>query len=172
MNNEALNDILTDVLNCACTALESGVCLDGDASPCGCPCRRFISTGPPAWDQEACCSDGQLTAYVERIYPYKLFPSQTGEPSVCSTELAVDVVVTLLRCYPAVLKEDGSSPTASEINAASEAVNRDLLLLTKAVICCLSGKRSRLFIFTGGRTIGPDGGCVGVEARFTLQVAV
>lgn len=98
---DLLNDILLEVLNCACTILESGICDDPTtASICGCPCRTFISAGPPVADLEACCSDGQLAVYVDRIYAFGNFPSQAAGFSPCSVPLAADIVVQLLRCVP------------------------------------------------------------------------
>lgn len=169
-NCDLLNDALNDILTCVCTVLESGLC-DECASPCGCPCRMFVSAGPPVWDNEACCGDGQLTAHIDRIYPYKNFPAQTNEIATCAMPLAADVVVTLLRCWPANIKDDGSAPTSIEIKNASEQAYRDFLLMSKGVICCLSAKGKRLpFVFTGARIVGPDGGCIGIEARYVVSI--
>lgn len=168
MNIEALNNLLNDILLCACNALENGVC-DGDTNTCKCPCRHYITHGPPSWD--TCCDEGQLTINVDRIYQFDNFPTQTNKPSTCYKELAADITLTLLRCYPANLKDDGSFPTAAEQQAAAESLNRDFVLLTKATICCLSEKgKEQPFLFQGARPLGPQGGCAGIEVKFTVPV--
>lgn len=168
---DLLNDILLEVLNCACTILESGICDDlTTASICGCPCRTFISAGPPVADLEACCSDGQLAVYVDRIYAFGNFPSQAAGFSPCSVPLAADIVVQLLRCFP-VIHDDGSAPSHIELQNASEAIYRDLWLLTNGLLCCLAVPgRKRKFTFQNSRIIPPLGGCVGIEFRFSIEL--
>lgn len=167
LNPDIITEILDEILACACDSLENGVC-DGDGSDCHCPCRKFISAGPPT--AESCCTDGQLTVHLEDIFQYERFPSRTNNPSTCSTLLAASVVITLFRCYP-TSGDDGVAPTPAQIIAATESIYRDLFLITKGVICCLSPtKRSREFAFNGGRIIPPSGGCVGAEAKFVIQL--
>lgn len=169
MDIDLLNNILNDILGCSCNSLENGICADGDTNSCKCPCRHYITHGSPSWD--TCCDEGQLTINVDRIYQTETFPTQTNKPSTCSRELAADVTVTLLRCYPANLKDDGSPPTPAEQQAAAESLNRDSLLLTKATICCLQQQgKNRPFIFQGARPLGPQGGCAGVEIKFTVAL--
>lgn len=165
MQPDYLNDLLDEILACACNTLNEGF------SDCACPCRLFISAGPPVWDVEACCSDGQLTANIERIYTFGNFPVQASGVNLCQTPLAVDVNVTLLRCFP-TLKDDGNAPSSAELQLASEAVYRDMYLLTNGLLCCLSrtGKR-RNFVFRQARVVGPQGGCVGTEFLFTVEIA-
>jgi len=166
---DTINDILNELLVCACDALESGVC-PGEESPCGCPCRMFISVGPPVWDEQACCTDGQLTAHVDRVYPVGNFPSQNSQVNLCQTPLAADFIITLLRCYP-VMDEQGNAPTHLELQVAGEAFARDLWILTTALLCCLGAKKRRQkFVFNGSRFVGPQGGCAGIELRFTVEL--
>lgn len=166
---ELLNNIMEEALACACNALNLGIC-DEPGSTCGCPCRMFISAGPPVQDVEACCSDGQLTVHLDRIYPFSSFPAQDGGPHICQIPLAADLVVTLYRCFP-VMNEDGSAPSGPEIDRASKDINRDLYLLSLGLLCCLSShQRHRKFVFSGGRIIPPSGGCVGAEFRFTVEL--
>lgn len=169
MNLNLLNDLLNELLVCACDSLESGVC-PGQEADCGCPCRMFISVGPPVWDSEACCGQGQLTAHVDRVYPVGNFPSQNNQVNLCQTPLAADVVITLLRCYP-TMDEHGTVPTHLELQAAGESLNRDLFILTTGLLCCLSAKkRMQKFVFLGAREVGPQGGCAGIELRFTIEL--
>lgn len=159
-----LTDLLNSTLSCACECLNT-------FSDCPCPCRTFISAGPPVWDMEACCSDGQLSVHIDRIYAYENFPSEQGRVKTCIAPLAGDVVVTLLRCYPAVVRDDGTAPTADEIGAASEQAYKDLWVLTNCIICNLAS-RSKFVqsIFRGSRILPPNGGCIGVEIRFTTEI--
>lgn len=160
-----LNDLLLELLGCACSALEDGVC-PGEPADCGCPCRQYIAIGPVAWDN--CCDDGQLSVSVDRIYPVNNFPQQASGANLCQTPLAADIVVTLLRCYP-VTDDNGDPPTHTQLERAGESLNRDLYILTKGLLCCLSvKKRKQQFMFMDSRFVGPNGGCAGVELRFAI----
>lgn len=163
MTPSLLSDLMTQLLACACECLNT-------FGSCPCPCRNFISAGPPVYDLEACCNDGQLSIHLERIYASENFPAEQGRINLCQTPLAAEIVVTLLRCFPG-LKDDGSAPTADEIGAASELIYRDLYVLTNCIICNLSSRgRKQLSIFKGSRILPPQGGCVGAELRFTIQL--
>lgn len=165
-----LNQTLAEVLVCACNILSDGLC-DEDGSNCGCPCRAFVSAGPPVWDLEACCSDGQLSVHATDIFPFQNFPARQGTVNVCQNNLAATVVVTLLRCWPANVNDDGSAPNAAEIQAASEAIYRDLYLLTWGLLCCLQvSARKRKFLLSSGRILPPNGGCVGAEVTFSIEL--
>lgn len=165
MQPDYLNDLLTEVLACACETLNAG------ESDCECPCRLFVVAGPPVWDLEACCSDGQLSANIERIYTFGNFPVQATGVNLCQAPLAVDIAVTLLRCFPTI-KDDGSSPSSTEIESASQAVYRDMYLLVNGLLCCLQRQgRRRKFIFRGARVVGPQGGCIGTELTFTIEIS-
>lgn len=165
-----LNQILAEILVCACDILDQGLC-DGEASNCGCPCRAFVTAGQPVWDLEACCGDGQLAVYVKDLYPVSNFPSRGSDPNICTPLLAANVGIQLLRCWPATIGEDGSAPTGPQINAASVDVYRDMYLLTWGLICCLkTNARKRKFVLNNSRVVGPQGGCVGVEVDITVEV--
>lgn len=163
MTPNLITDFLNQTLACACECLNT-------FGSCPCPCRNFISAGPPVWDMEACCSDGQLTVHVDRLFVYNNFPAESGVVNQCVMPLAGEVVVTLLRCFPG-LRDDGSAPTADEIGAASELIYRDLWVLTNCIICNLSSRgRNQLSVFRGSRILPPNGGCVGAEVRFVITL--
>lgn len=165
-----LNLILSETLVCVCNVLETGLC-DEDGSQCGCPCRAFVTAGPPVWDLEACCGDGQLAVWADDIFPFSNFPSRSSSPEICTPSLAANIKVQLVRCWPANIKEDGSAPTALEIQAASDAIYRDLYLLSWGLICCLkTNARKRKFVFNSARIVPPNGGCVGAEISFTVEL--
>lgn len=166
---DQLNQILSEILVCACNVLDYGLA-DSGASSCGCPCRAFVTAGTPVWDIESCCSDGQLAVYVRDIYPFSNFPSRSTNANICSPSLAANVTVQLLRCWPG-MAEDGSAPTAAQIQTASNDIYRDLYLLTWGLVCCLKQNgRNRKFALTSSRIAGPQGGCVGAEVEFAVEL--
>lgn len=164
-----LNQILNEILVCACEVLDQG--LGGEpGARCGCPCRAFVTVGSPVWDIESCCSDGQLAVYVKDIFPFSNFPSRNGEANICSPSLAANVSVQLLRCWP-TMAEDGTAPTGPAIQQASEDLYRDMYLLTWGLVCCLkTNSRRRKYILNGSRPVGPQGGCAGIEVDFTIEL--
>lgn len=164
-----LNQILAEILVCACDVLDNGLA-DSGAGSCGCPCRSFITAGTPVWDVEACCSGGQLAVYVRDIYPFSNFPSRSTDANICSPSLAANVTVQLLRCWP-TMTEDGSAPTGPQIQTASNDIYRDLYLLTWGLVCCLKiHGRKRKFALTSSKIVGPQGGCVGAEVEFAVEL--
>lgn len=163
MTPNLLSQLMLEVLACACDCLNQ-------LGSCPCPCRNFISAGPPVWDMEACCTDGQLTVHLERIYSYSNFPSEQGQVTSCAPSLAGEIVVTLLRCFPGV-RDDGSAPTSDEIGAASELIYQDLYVLTNCIICNLFSRgRSQQAIFRGSKILPPQGACIGAEVKFSIQL--
>ena len=170
-NLALLNQVLSEILLCSCDILDSGLA-DESGSRCGCPCRTFITAGKPVWDLASCCSDGQLSVFLNGdIYPFSNFPTRAADANICSPTLAANVTVQLLRCWPATMKEDGQAPTGPEIQAASDDIHRDLYLLTSGLVCCLKvNARRRKFILNGGRIVGPQDGCVGAEVSLILEI--
>lgn len=149
-----------ELLDCVCSALD----LEAE---CGCPCRTCVVAGTPVWDD---CCEGQLTAYIERVFFHENFPSQVGEAQVCASFLAGDIVIQLLRCAP-VVNDDGSPPTCAELSESARKIYQELYISMKALVCCLAeAKRHRKYLITEGRIVGPEGGCVGFEIRVTLEL--
>lgn len=149
-----------EVVDCVCEALS-------EQSSCGCPCRAGVVYGAPAWDN---CCDGQLTVFVERIYVQSEFPqTMTGE-IICSSPLAADMSLQLLRCAP-VLDDDGSAPSIAVLSEHAAQMLQDWYITQRALICCLATYRKyRAFTLRDSRPVGPQGGCSGFEIRFTVQL--
>lgn len=163
MTPDLITQLLNQYLGCVCECLNT-------FGSCPCPCRMFISAGPPVWDQEGCCSDGQLSIHLDRFFVYKNFPAESGEVNTCVMPLAADVVITLLRCFPS-LNDDGSAPSADVIGTASESIYQDLWVMTNCIICNLATRgKMQLAVFRGSRILPPQGGCIGAEIRFTTQL--
>ncbi|WP_284576854.1 hypothetical protein [Streptomyces sp. 2P-4] len=183
----AINDVAEAVLACVCTALDAAA-VDVEGQP-GCPdCRACLVPGQPAWDScEDPCSDdeagGQLSVSVVRTYPTSLeeFPSPMGEKRLvqgvrgCTppSVIAVELLVTLLRCAP-TMDENGCPPSCEELSRAARVLHVDMVTVQNALLCCLPGTstrpRGRIFSLGQQRAVGPDGGCVGVEQRVTVAL--
>lgn len=180
----AIHDLTEAVLGCVCVALDF-TAAEVPGQP-GCPsCRTCVVPGQVAWDS---CDDpcgpqesgGQLTVSVARIYPSTdgEFPSEArtvqGVRGCVPPNLtALELVVTLLRCVP-TMTEQGCPPTCDELAAASRALHADMVTVYNALLCCLPGteqrRRGRRFVMGVQRTIGPEGGCVGLEQRVTVAL--
>lgn len=149
-----------ELLDCVCDALAS------DAT-CGCPCRVYVSAGPPAWDD---CCEGQLTAWVENIFYHENFPNRQSTPAICGSMLAGDLVIQLLRCVPTV-GDDGSVPPGPTLDNSARLIYQDMYIALNALTCCLSeARRNREYIIRDTRVVGPQGGCAGFEIRVTVQL--
>ncbi|MFC9219930.1 hypothetical protein ACFT8W_03830 [Streptomyces hygroscopicus] len=86
---------------------------------------------------------------------------------------AVEIIVTLLRCAPGP-HEDGCPPSCDELNDAARILHVDAVTVYNAILCCLPGastrRRGQRFVIGQQRTIGPEGGCVGIEQRVTVAL--
>lgn len=164
MNPQALSILFDSVLACACSALD-------EMSTCGCPCRKFVAAGPPVWDLEACCPDGQLTVHMDRMYVSGNYPANFQGSIICSAPLAVEFSLTLLRCHP-TLSENGDAPPISALDDAANQIHDDLYIMTNAVICCLASTAKRQpFTVLGANILGPQGGCVAAQVRLSAQLS-
>ncbi|UQA95612.1 hypothetical protein [Streptomyces halobius] len=177
----ALHDLTEAVLGCVCAALQA-TAEEVDGQP-ACPCRACVVPGAVAWDS---CGDpcsgsgdgGQLSVNVVRLNPTNPFPNedrtvQGARNCQPPTTTAVEIAVTLLRCAPTV-DEQGCPPTCQELEQAARIVHVDAVTVFNALYCCLpgtgGGRRGRKFVMGQQRTLGPEGGCVGVEQRVTVAL--
>ncbi|WTW95388.1 hypothetical protein OG216_19290 [Streptomycetaceae bacterium NBC_01309] len=180
----AIHDITEAVLGCVCAALDQ-TATEVEGQP-GCPsCRTCVVPGQVAADgcDDPCSSvaaGGQLSVSVARLYP----SSQDAFPGETRTVLgvrgctpppvtAVEMLVTLLRCAPS-FTADGCPPTCDELAEAARVLHVDMVTVANALLCCLPGteptRRGRRFVLGQQRTLGPEGGCVGLEQRFTVAL--
>ncbi|MGW2100357.1 hypothetical protein ACWCPX_22165 [Streptomyces olivaceoviridis] len=180
----AIDELAETVLACVCAALDE-VATEVEGHP-GCPdCRRCVVPGLPAWDgcEDPCTGStgGQLSVNVTRVFPSTIqsFPSQdqtVRDARNCQPPpvTAVELVITVLRCAPGPT-EDGCPPTCEELREAARILHVDSLTVYNALLCCLphtapAGRRGRRFVLGQQRTVGPQGGCVGIEQ--TVAVAL
>ncbi|MGC4947699.1 hypothetical protein ACLQ2N_16075 [Streptomyces sp. DT224] len=184
LTDYSIHDLTEAVLGCVCAALEStAATVDGQP---GCPsCRACVVPGQVAWDScdDPCgneASGGQLTVSVARIYP----SSELGFPAEDRTVqgvrgcmppgvTALELVVTLLRCAP-TFTEQGCPPSCEDLSETARALHVDMVTVYNALLCCLPGteqrRRGRRFVMGAQRTVGPEGGCVGLEQRVTVAL--
>lgn len=179
---ESVNELATAVLECVCQALDATA--SAVAGQPGCPCRACVVPGPPPWDS---CGDpcdaagvtgGQLSVHVSRIYPTTDFPTETREvlglKSCSPTRIAVELVVTLLRCVPISDDQSGCPPTCEETAAAARVIQIDSATVLTALMCCVPsiGPRHRgpLYVIGQQKTLEPRGDCGGIEQRVTIAL--
>lgn len=149
-----------EVLDCVCEDLTA-------QSSCGCPCRSFVTIGQPVWDN---CCDGQLAVIVDRIYVAGVYPASDAQPITCTSQIAGEFTLQLIRCVP-TMTEGGDPPTAAALSASAQNIYADMYIAYRSVICCLAQyKKQRLFTMRDARTIGPQGGCAGFEVKFSIQL--
>jgi hypothetical protein len=189
LNLNAVQDAAEAVLGCVCAALQDAAQAIEDHP--GCPCRSCLVPGTPAWDS---CDDpcnknpaggagGQLSVNVARLYASSDFPTpdrslpptQARGRLTCAapTAMAVELVVTLLRCAP-TFDEGGCPPPCEDLAAAARILHTDMVIVRNAVECCLptatEHRRGRVVFVGESRTVGPQGLCVGLEQRVTVAL--
>lgn len=177
----ALHDAAETVLGCVCAALaDTAAAVEGAE---GCPCRACVVPGPPAWDgcTDPCSNDGtggQLTVHVARIYAASSFPAEDrsvhgGRNCVPIASTGAELVVTLLRCAP-TMSDRGCPPACDDWAAAARVVHIDAVTIYNALLCCLptTGTRRRgpQFLLGAQRVLEPQGGCMGVEQKVTVEL--
>lgn len=178
----AIHDLAKQVLACVCAALEdTAATIEGQP---GCPsCGTCVVPGQAAFDrcEDPCSGDtGQLSVGLARVYPSTTttFPAEDRQvrdlrECVPPPVTAVELVVTLLRCAPTPT-DDGCPPSCEELEESARILHVDAATVYSALLCCVpatgGGRRGRKFVLGGQRTIGPQGGCVGIEQRVTVAL--
>ncbi|WP_331724200.1 hypothetical protein OG416_35395 (plasmid) [Streptomyces longwoodensis] len=186
---DGVQEMAQDVLACVCAALQDAAA-QVDGQP-GCPCRSCLVPGLVSWNS---CDDpctpvpaeqagGQLSVSVARLYQSTDFPTPDRGParaaargrSACvpPAPLAVELLVTLLRCAP-TMDEGGCPPSCDERGDVARILHTDMAVVYNALLCCLpatSGRRRGRVVFVGeSKTVGAQGGCVGLEQRVTVAL--
>jgi len=131
------------------------------ATDAGEPGRVCVVPGAElAWDD---CECGQLTVYVLRQYPSRVFPVEDRQSmSQCGTGYLVAIfAVTILRCVP-VGAENAALPTCAELDAAAQVQLDDARAVFDGVICCIDDG-FREFVVLDQPMVGPAGFCAGSQ---------
>lgn len=182
-----------DLLDCICNALDAQrITMPGLA---GCPCRVGVVPATPAADGcDGGCNvgpgefPGQLTVNLVRMYasdtlsfPRELASSAPGggvrDLKNCQLPqvTALDLQITLFRCVPGPT-DDGCPPTMAELDASALQFHADAFTIQQAVLCCYAGtdtserRNGRRYVMGQTTTIGPQGGCVGLQTRVTVAL--
>ena len=181
--HQAANDLLT----CVCQALSQ---LPTDVPGlAGCPCRSCVVPGLVAADgcDETCGAlpagqfPGQLSVSVVRIYQSdrQSFPRETATvrdmkdcPPPQTT--ALELLVTLYRCAP-LPSDEGCPPTCESLSDTAMQLHADMLKVQQDVLCCYAAtdttrRKGRRYVMGASRTLGPQGGCIGLEQRVTTAL--
>lgn len=180
----AVHDLTEDLLACVCAALNDAATKVEDQP--GCPCRACVVPGQVAWDscEDPCTGEagGQLSVSVARIYAstFDGFPAEArvvhGVKGCTPPPLtAVELLISVLRCAPS-FDESGCPPSCDQLAQAARRLHVDMVTVYNALLCCLPGTdpsrpRGRRFVMGIQRTVGPEGGCVGLEQRVTVALA-
>ena len=122
----------------------------------------YVAAGAAAWD--TCC--GVLIAAPERVFRSAAFPNDYASTNECEAyQLAVDVVLLLLRCVPTI-DDRGRAPKPKVLGDAYANVIRDAAIVWDALNGELPEGWERANVDQA--FIGAQGGCIGVETRLTI----
>lgn len=150
-----------------------GMCVvdDLDRTEWGSPDRICLAVpGEIAWDD---CQCGQFAQTITQDVPSENFPIAATDrrTTACGPQhLVVSVTASLVRCVTGINRRDGKPPTCDELLRDARRLEDDRTALRLGVTCCLRALRDAYTIteFTVGAatTVGPQGGCVGVELTY------
>jgi hypothetical protein len=122
----------------------------------------YVGAGLVAFDD--CC--GLLVVSPEQVFRWTTFPLPETDPERCETGLlGVNVLCTLVRCTP-TQTATGRPPAASALNAAYSGLLDDSAVLWSRATGAMPEDWERGGVLQ--TFVGPGGGCVAVETRFTI----
>ena len=135
----------------------------------GQPDRACVVPGAIAWDQ---CDCGQLAVSASRWFYSENFPQETGpgtQLTPCMMPyLVAEIVIQLVRCMPSPEGRNLFVP-CSQLTTAARTLTEDayvVLETTREVLCELRDDDIIVdFTFGEETSVGPEGGCGGVELR-------
>lgn len=179
-----VHEVAEELLGCVCLALDNMATANPELA--GCPtCRRCVVPGQVAWDScGECCGGngevgGQLSVSVARLWSstHATFPAEdrtVRDARACQFPVtAVELVVTLLRCAPGP-DDQGDAPPCAELEAPARQLHADAVTVAQATLCCVPQtsdvRNGRRFVMGPQRVLGPEGYCVGVEQRVTVEL--
>lgn len=183
----AVHQAADNLLTCVCTGLSR---LPTDVPGlAGCPCRSCVVPGTVAADGcDAGCATppageypGQLSVNVIRLFssdrtsfPREVLAVQDGKQCGPPPVTAIELAVTVYRCAP-MPSDEGCPPSCDELNMAAMQLHADMLAVQSAILCCYAAtdttrRNGRRFVLGQSRTLGPQGGCVGLEQRVIVAL--
>lgn len=133
----------------------------------------LIVPGDIAWDA---CDCGQFAQTITSVGPTDQFPTPaTGDIiTPCASKLLlVSVTLSLTRCAPG-LQRNNEPPTCAQQLEAARILEDDRSAVRRAVFCCLRAllRTYRIHNMSIGTasSVGPQGGCVGVEMSYQFSI--
>jgi hypothetical protein len=133
----------------------------------------LIVPGEIAWDT---CDCGQFAQTIVSVGPTDQFPTpSTGDIiAPCASKLLVaSVTLSLTRCVPGI-QRNNEPPTCAQLLEAARILEDDRSAVRRAVFCCLKEflRAYRIFNMTLGTgvSVGPQGGCAGVELTYQFSI--
>lgn len=159
-----LHDFASGLLDCAVVTLDEA----------GFPaCKAFLAPGPlPAMDD--CCecqNGGEGSLWVSYVSSQAVNPFY-GQP--CGRQFTVTFRIGLTRCAH-TLNDNGSPPSAAELDADAAKIYRDRRLLLKAVTCCWADEVFDLdpgeWAIGAGDVLPTQGGCLGQTLEVLLRTS-
>jgi hypothetical protein len=155
-----------------------GMCIvdDLERTEWGVPDRVCLAVpGEIAWDE---CQCGQFAQTITQDVPSENFPIAATDrrTTACGPQhLAVSVTASLTRCVTGINRRDNKPPTCEELLNDARRLEDDRTAMRMGVTCCLLALRKQYLItdFTVGAavTVGPQGGCVGVELTYQFGIS-
>jgi hypothetical protein len=148
----SIQDTLEKLASCLCAQIET------DGLPAVCFCG--LAPGAEiALDYQGDCPDGVCGMAWVRLataYPATALGNTSEQPGNCAVPVGFDVEIGIVRCA-SLPDEDGSPPSEADLLADTQIQVADMLVMRRAVVCCV-GSDHLLRAYT---PIGPDGGVVG-----------
>lgn len=127
--------------------------------------RSHVAAGNIAWDD--CC--GMLVVAPERVFRSQQFPTEFADREICDLGwLNLSLLVLLVRCVP-VVDDRGRAPSPEALDAAYKSLLEDSAVVWNALQCASMPDDWEKANLTQ-QFVGADGGCIGVETRFTIGV--
>lgn len=134
------------------------------------PCRSGVVPGLVAWDD---CTCGILATTWAITMASEVFPQERilADGNCDAPWEVMEMAVQLIRCAPSVntVTARKTAPSVSDLEKAAVRMDRDQSQVIRAmsVTLCTMKDASDIIDFMVNRSsaLGPEGGCVGFEAR-------
>jgi hypothetical protein len=157
-----LYPIVTDLVACLCqeyALADETLCFCGVEPATGVP----INVGE--CEGGAC---GAATVRLVRVFPSSDFPN-VDNTATCATMLAMEVVVTVLRCVPTG-QDDGSNPTAEEYAFWAQQQYADMIAMRRSITCCFTSAHEDVeHVLLEYTPLTPQGGVGGGQWRLLVR---
>lgn len=123
------------------------------------------------------CDCGQLAQTIVEVFPSNVFPTPATDTrqTPCGPQLSVvSVSVSLFRCVPGP-NDNGTPPSCDALLNSAIVMECDRQAVRTAVACYLQELRDTYqihdFAIGSATSVGPDGGCAGVQMTYQFAVS-